>query len=113
MMNRLLRAGWAVVRSSGGEVRAAGSFAHNAWRIDRDRQRQTPETVAGLQQRFGAPRFPGVWVWDLVERLAQCVDPTDCRMLGASQLVHVGQVMASLEAAGVEDPDLYVAAMLH
>ena len=75
--------------------------------------RQTAETVARLKQRFEAPVFGKVRVWEMIEKLAQCVDVSDPTLLGASQFVHVKQVLAGMERDGVSDPDLHLVALLH
>ena len=74
---------------------------------------QTADTVAALRARYEAPVFGHVRVWDLLERLAQCIDPSDGRLFGASQLVHVLQMLEAMLADGVDDPDLFLAAFVH
>lgn len=74
---------------------------------------QTVETVRSLQKKYERPVFGPVRVWDLVERLALCVDPSDMRLFCASQLVHVQQILAGMEAAAVRDPDLLLLAIVH
>jgi hypothetical protein len=54
-----------------------------------------------------------VRVWDLLERLAQCIDPSDGRLFGASQLVHVLQMLEAMRADGLDDPDFVLAALVH
>ena len=41
---------------------------------------QTVDDVEALRRKYQAPVFGTVRVWDLVERLAQCVDPSDCAL---------------------------------
>lgn len=74
---------------------------------------QTAARVTELQARYATPTFGTVPVYSLIERLGQCVDPTDCRLFGASQLTHVLQVIEAMEADGVLTPDLLLAALVH
>jgi predicted HD phosphohydrolase len=52
-------------------------------------------------------------VWDLVEMLSHCIDPSDGHLLLASQGVHVCQMLDGMARDGVTDPDLVLAALLH
>jgi hypothetical protein len=100
---------------------AAGSSpnpAEAAWRaaarpIEDRHQQQTVATVEALRARYAEPVFGEVAVFDLIERLAQCVDPTDCRLFGASQLTHVLQMIEAMDRDGVLTPDLLLAALVH
>lgn len=90
-----------------------GAFRDEAEAIFARHRAQTAETVRGLQKKYERPVFGPVRVWDLVERLALCVDPSDMRLFCASQLVHVQQILAGMEAAAVRDPDLLLLAIVH
>ena len=57
--------------------------------------------------------FGRVRVWDLVERQAQCVDPTDRKLFLASQGVHVLQMLDGMDRDGTTDRDLVLAALIH
>jgi hypothetical protein len=57
--------------------------------------------------------FGRVLMWDLVNMLSQCIDPTDRSLGCVSQLTHALQVADSMQRAGVTDPDLIVAALVH
>jgi hypothetical protein len=74
---------------------------------------QTEDQVAALERRYARPVFGVVKVWDLVQQLAACVDPADVDLYNTSQLVHVLQVLESMEDDGVSDPQLQLAAILH
>ena len=74
---------------------------------------QTHDTVASLQRKYEAPVFGDVRVWELVEMLAQCIDPSDGRLFGASQLFHVLQMLEGMERDGITDPDMLLAALVH
>lgn len=89
-----------------------------AWRAEAEvilarHDAQTVADVRALQDRYRGPVFGEVRVYDLIERLAQCVDPTDCRLFGASQLTHVLQVLEAMEADGVLTEQLAIAALVH
>ena len=91
----------------------AAAFARNAEAICARHRQQTPDTVAALRRKYDAPLFGKVGVWSLVEKLAQCVDPTDLRLYGVSQQMHVLQILAGMEAEGVASEELIVAALVH
>jgi hypothetical protein len=89
------------------------AYFERAQLIDDRRQRQTVETVAMLRRKYEAPVLGDVRVWELVELLAQCVDPSDGRLFGASQQFHVLQMLESMERDGLTDPDFLLAALVH
>jgi hypothetical protein len=74
---------------------------------------QTPETVAALRRKYAAPVLGRVSPWSLVERLAQCIDPTDCKLFGASQQLHVLQIIDAMEAEGTATDEWLLVALLH
>lgn len=88
-------------------------FAGNARAVDERHWKQTHETVAALKRKYEAAVFGREPIWSLVEQLAQCVDPTDGQLGGVSQLVHTRQVVAGMEADGVRDSSLLLAAIVH
>jgi hypothetical protein len=90
-----------------------GEFAREAQAITERHWAQTRETVAALRRKYEAPVLGRQRVWDLVDRLAFCVDPTDGELHCTSQLVHVQQVVAGMERDGVSDPDLLLTAIVH
>ncbi|MGH8712809.1 MAG: inositol oxygenase family protein [Casimicrobiaceae bacterium] len=91
----------------------AAVFAHNAEAICQRHRRQTAESVTALRHKYKAPVFGRIAVWTLVERLAQCVDPTDLRLCATSQQIHVMQIIAGMEADGVANEEMIVAALVH
>jgi hypothetical protein len=90
-----------------------GEFVRKAHGILALHAQQTVETVTGLRRKYDAPLFGNVSPWSLVENLAQCIDPTDERLLGASQQLHVLQILAGMEAEGVASDELILAALVH
>jgi hypothetical protein len=74
---------------------------------------QTREVVGRLKRRYEDAVFGRVRVWDMVEKLALCVDPTDTSLYCTSQFIHVQQVVAAMERDGVQERDLYIAAFTH
>lgn len=89
------------------------AFVKAAGEIQRRHRAQTREQVAALRAKYARPLYGLVNTWDLLEGLAACVDPTDVLLYGASQQLHMLQILAAMEAAHVEDPVLLAAAMLH
>jgi hypothetical protein len=80
--------------------------------LERHRQ-QSLEAVAALKRRYAEPLFGTVRVWDLVERLGSCVDPTDQRLWCASQQIHVRQMLEEMEADGVATREMILVALTH
>jgi hypothetical protein len=89
------------------------AFVDQSVAIDERHWKQTHQTVAALKRKYEEAVFGRERIWTLVERLADCIDPSDGSLGGASQLVHVRQVVAGMEAAGVSDPSLFLAAITH
>jgi len=89
------------------------SFRREAARIGAARARQTAEDVAALKARYEGAVLGRVRVWDLVEKLALCIDASDRRLFCASQFVHVQQILAAMEQNGIDDPDLLLLAIVH
>jgi len=74
---------------------------------------QTPETISYLNAKYQEPVFGEIRVWELLQRLAYCIDPTDTRLLNTSQYVHVLQVLEAMEKDDLSDPVWYLAAVVH
>ena len=91
----------------------AAVFARNADAICLRHRHQTPEAVAALRRKYEAPLFGRVSVWSLVEKLAQCIDPTDQRLYTTSQQMHILQIIAGLEADNIATDELILAALVH
>lgn len=89
------------------------SYRKRAVAIDARHNAQTVETVAALRQKYAAPIFGRISPWSLVERLAQCIDPTDCRLFGASQQLHVLQMVDAMEAEGTATDEWILVTLLH
>ena len=89
------------------------SFRREADAIVARRDRQTAADVSALKARYENAVFGRVRVWDLVEKLALCIDATDLRLFCASQFVHLQQIFAAMQQNGVDDPDLLLLAIIH
>ncbi|MBI1353484.1 MAG: hypothetical protein GC160_04000 [Acidobacteria bacterium] len=76
-------------------------------------ERQTAETVRALKAKFESPILGRFRVWDLLEKLALCVDPSDTNLGCTSQYMHVNQILAAMERDGALDDDLLLTALLH
>src|SRR6266478_7406103 len=88
-------------------------FNHRAQEIMERHRLQTAESVAALKDKYEKPAFGKIAVWDLVEKLALCIDTTDGSLCGASQYLHVQQALAAMEQAGIDDPNMFLIALLH
>jgi hypothetical protein len=80
--------------------------------LDRHASQDT-ETVAALRRQYSEPLFGKVRVWELIERLGSCVDPTDERLYGASQQLHVLQILDAMESDGNATPSMILVALVH
>ena len=74
---------------------------------------QDEETVRTLRAKYQSPVFGRVRVWDLVEKLALCVDPTDRTLYCANQYIHVQQILEGMERDRINDNELILAALVH
>lgn len=74
---------------------------------------QTKETVAALNKKYENPVLGRMRVWNLIELLARCVDPTDTALYCVSQLVHTLQVLDGMERDGIQDSDLLITGLIH
>ena len=93
--------------------RADRSFRKRAREIQQAHRAQTLASVAELARKYSKPVFGRVETWSLLERLADCVDPTDIALGGTSQQAHVLQVLEAMERDGVRDEHLRIAALVH
>jgi hypothetical protein len=93
--------------------RGRDDFDREAFEIYERHWAQTRDTVAALRRRFEQPVLGEVDLWDAMQKLAFCVDRSDTTLYCASQLTHVKQILAAMEASGVDDPDMIVAAVTH
>lgn len=89
------------------------AFKYHGRAIAARHEQQSAETVAALNTKYESPVFGEMRVWDLIQRLAFCIDPIDTRLLNTSQYVHVLQIIDAMEQDNVKEPHWYVAAMLH
>ncbi len=92
---------------------ARASFVEQADPILERHRNQTAEAVTALRRRYSEPVFGRARVWDLVERLGACVDPTDQRLWCASQLMHVRQILAEMETDGVASTEMVLVTLIH
>ena len=81
--------------------------------IEQRHAAQTLDDVAALRRKYDNPVFGKVRVWKLVQRLSQCIDPSDGRLFGASQQVHVLQMLEAMARDKVASHDLILAALIH
>jgi hypothetical protein len=88
-------------------------FADRAGPILERHRSQTADQVAALRRRYAGPVFGKVRVWELIERLGSCIDPTDERLFCASQQVHVLQMLEAMEADGFDSPEMVLVALIH
>jgi hypothetical protein len=88
-------------------------FRQQAAPILQRHRSQTVEQVRALRAKYSRPVFGKVRVWELIERLGSCVDPTDERLFCASQQVHVLQMLEAMEQDGTATPDMVLVALIH
>jgi len=107
-----------LIRRRGYELRPIGAgseaaFIERAHEIVERHDAQTRDDVAFLTEKYRAPVFGRVRVWEVLEKLALCIDPGDTALGCVSQLTHSLQVAEGLQRNGISDPDLILAALLH
>ncbi len=98
---------------SGLQAQYRNDFALHASEIVSRHAQQSLEVVDALRKKYETPLYGEVSTWSLVEKLAQCIDPTDQRLCGVSQQLHVLQILAGMENDGVATEELIVAALVH
>ncbi|MGB3616100.1 MAG: inositol oxygenase family protein [Elainellaceae cyanobacterium] len=74
---------------------------------------QTKVYVDDLKKKYETPFFGEYYVWDIIESLSRCFDPTDVRLGVGSQEVHLLQMVEGMDRDGVTDQDMYLAAIIH
>jgi len=84
-----------------------------AARLHEGHFRQSSEVALSLRRKYQTTVFGNVYVYDLLQRLSECIDPTDTELYCVSQLVHTLQVAEGLEEDGVVDETLLLAALVH
>jgi hypothetical protein len=88
-------------------------FARTAAQIREAHGQQTLETVRRLKSKYESAVFGKMRIWDMVEKLGLCIDPSDDSLMLTSQYVHVQQVLEGMERDGVQDRDMILIALLH
>ena len=88
-------------------------FDAEAKRIAELQRRQTKETILALKAKYESPVLGKFRVWELIEKLALCIDPTDYALGATNQYIHVCQVIGGLEEAGEMDETMLLTALLH
>lgn len=88
-------------------------FYRGVGKIAERQRRQTKETVLALKKKYEGEVLGKFRVWDLIQRLALCIDPTDTTLLCTSQYMHVCQIIASMEEDGKLDETMLMTALLH
>ena len=89
------------------------SFNTQAHQIRAAHESQDLATATALRGKYQAPLFGAVAPWALVEKLAQCTDPSDHHLFGASQWLHCLQIIDAMESDGMASEEFVVAAILH
>jgi len=99
------------------EISGAGSgrfdFHMRSRAIRRAHNQQTPEKISSLKRKYKKQSGSREQVWTLIEKMSQCIDLTDPTLYCTSQLVHIQQILAEMDAKGVDDPDMHLIALLH
>lgn len=74
---------------------------------------QTEENVYQLRSKYSEPIFGSVYVYDMLEKLSECVDPTDTELYCTNQLIHSLQVAEGMEKDNITDEHLILTALIH
>lgn len=88
------------------------------FKVQRDRikelhRMQTKEDVQALKAKYESPILGKFRVWELIEKLSLCIDPSDGLLGATSQYFHVCQIVRAMEQDGVLDEAMLLAAVLH
>ena len=76
--------------------KSPSDFDRNARRIVELQRRQTKQDVAALKKKYEGQVLGRFRVWDLVQKLSLCIDPTDTTLQCTSQYMHVCQIIAGM-----------------
>ena len=89
-------------------------FKEGATEIYQRHFAQTKSQAAALKAKYLEQAAIGEMdVLDAFAQLELCVDPTDTTLIYTSQLVHTLQVLEGMQADGIKDPDMHIAAATH
>ncbi len=102
--------GWALLKMN---KRGLAEFLAECDRIHEKRRAHTAERVKALKRKYEEPVLGRIRVWDLVQKMQQVHDTSDPSLLGMSQFGHVVQVLDAMESSGIQDPNLFLLALLH
>lgn len=91
----------------------AANYSEQARAIEARHSAQTVATVQELRRKYAVPVFGRIPVWEAIEMLGRCIDPTDCRLFGVSQHLHVLQILDAMENEGTASEEFVLAALLH
>jgi hypothetical protein len=89
------------------------AFQSGAREIEERQRQQTKEIVQTLKTKYESPILGKFRVWDLIEELALCIDPTDSSLYCTSQYMHVCQIVAGMEEDGELNEKMLLVALLH
>jgi hypothetical protein len=89
------------------------AYSAQAAEIALRHDRQSPETLQALAQKYSQPIFGEIEVYRLLEMLAHCIDPTNTLLYCTSQLTHTLHVVEGLVQAGITDRDIIIAGLVH
>ena len=88
-------------------------FYANARKITELQRKQTEGDVEALKRKYEGEVLGKFRVWDLLQKLSLCIDPTDTTLQCTSQYMHVCQILAGMEQNGELDESMLMAALLH
>ena len=88
-------------------------FHARAAAIEERHRKQTKEDVQALKAKYESPVLGKFRVWDLIQKLSLCIDPTDTWLGVASQYVHVCQILQVMEKDKALDETMLLTALLH
>ena len=88
-------------------------FKARADGIEELHRKQTKEDVRALKAKYESPVLGKFRVWDLIEKLSLCIDPSGNLLGVTSQYVHVCQILQVMEKDKVLDETMLLTALLH
>ncbi len=88
-------------------------FKARADGIEERHRKQTKQDVRALKAKYESPVLGKFRVWDLIEKLSLCIDPSDNLLGVTSQYVHVCQILQVMERDKALDETMLLTALLH
>ncbi len=95
------------------ETPRVSEFEVSARKIVERHRRQSKQDVQALKRKYEGEILAKFRVWELLQKLALCVHPTDTTLQCTSPYTHVCQIVAAMEQDAQLDDSMLLVALLH